>query len=59
MHDVLVLQGDGDKAKSQAFVEHWAKLGPEAERVLARIKKSGLPIDMRLHYPIENIGTWI
>jgi hypothetical protein len=52
-HDVLVIQGDGDKEKAQAFVDKWAKLGPEAEGVLARIKEGGIPIDVRPHYPIE------
>lgn len=52
-HDVLVLQGDGDKTKAQEFVSRWAKLGSEAEGVLKRIKKGGIPIDVRPHYPIE------
>jgi hypothetical protein len=52
-HDVLVLQGDGDKAKARTFVDRWAKLGPEAEGVLDRIKDGGVPIDVRPHYPIE------
>ena len=51
-HDVLVIQGDGDKANAQAFVDRWAKLGPEAEDMLKRIKKAGIPIDVRPHYPV-------
>lgn len=53
-HDVLVIQGDGDKAKAQAFVDRWAKLGPEAEEVLKHIRMAGIPIDVRAHYPVEN-----
>jgi hypothetical protein len=52
-HDVLVLQGDGDKSKAQAFVDRWGKLGPGAEDVLKRIKEGRIPIDVRPHYPIE------
>ena len=51
-HDVLVIQGDGDKANAQAFVGRWAKLGPEAEDMLKRIKKAGIPIDVRPYYPV-------
>jgi hypothetical protein len=51
--DVLVIQGDGDKSKAQAFVDRWAKLGLEAEDVLKRIKEGGIPIDVRPQYPIE------
>jgi hypothetical protein len=52
-HDVLVLQGDGDKAKAQVFVDRWATLGSEAQGMLDRIKQGGVPIDVRPHYPIE------
>jgi len=52
-HDVLMIQGDGDKAKAQAFVDRWAKLGPEAEDMLKRIRKAGIPIDVRPKYPVE------
>ena len=51
-HDVLVLQGDGDKVKAQSFVDRWAKLGPQAEDVLKKIRKAGIPIDVRPHYPV-------
>jgi hypothetical protein len=52
-HDILIIQGDGDKSKAQAFVDKWAKLGPEAEGVLGRIKEGGIPIDVRPHYTVE------
>ena len=52
-HDVLVIQGNGDKKAAKDFVERWAKLGKEAEDVLARIKKGGIPVDVRPNYPIE------
>ena len=51
--DVLVIQGDGDKSKAQAFVDRWAKLGLEAEDVLKRIKEGRIPIDVRPHFPVE------
>jgi hypothetical protein len=52
-HDFLVIQGDGDKEIAQAFVDRWAKLGPEAEDVLKRIRKAKIPIDVRPKYPVE------
>jgi hypothetical protein len=52
-HDMLIIQGDGDKSKAQTFVDQWAKLGVEAEDVLRRIKEGGIPIDVRPHYPVE------
>jgi hypothetical protein len=52
-HDVLVIQGNGDKEAAKGFVDRWAKLGKEAEDVLGRIKQGGIPVDVRPHYPIE------
>ena len=52
-YDVLVIQGNGDKSAAQTFVDRWAKLGLEAEDVLKRIKKGGIPIDIRPYYLIE------
>jgi hypothetical protein len=52
-HDVLVIQGNGDKKAAQEFVDKWAKLGKEAEEVLGRIKDGGIPVDVRPYYPLE------
>ena len=52
-HDVLILQGAGNKAKAQTFADRWAKLGREAEEVLEKIKNAKIPVDVRAHYPIE------
>ena len=52
-HCILVLQGDGDIAAAEAFVDRWAKLGPEALSVLNGIREERIPIDVRPHYPIE------
>ncbi|WP_395390928.1 hypothetical protein WBP07_10200 [Novosphingobium sp. BL-8A] len=49
LHDMLMLQARGDYAGTIAFMDRWAKLDPDAERV---IKAMGtLPVDIRPIYP--------
>lgn len=39
-HDILVLQGNGDKKAVGAFIEKYGKLGPEIKQALDRIEQA-------------------
>ncbi|KAI8082749.1 uncharacterized protein BX664DRAFT_338980 [Halteromyces radiatus] len=51
-HDILVLQGDGDKAAVDAFVNKYAVIEPATRIALDRIDNSGIPVDIRPIYPL-------
>ncbi|KAI9490964.1 hypothetical protein BDB00DRAFT_835316 [Zychaea mexicana] len=51
-HDIMVLQGDGDKKAVDDFVEKYSKLGHETKKALDRIEEAGIPVDIRPIYPI-------
>jgi len=47
--DIVRLQGNGDYAGTKAFLDTWAKLDPEAEKVIASM--AHIPVDIRPVYP--------
>ena len=47
--ELIKLQGDGDYAGMNAFFDKYAKLDPEAERVIATLKD--IPVDIAPVYP--------
>jgi len=47
--DIVRLQGNGDYAVTKAFLEKWAVLDPEAEKVIASL--AHIPVDIRPIYP--------
>ncbi|KAI7904446.1 uncharacterized protein BX663DRAFT_432298 [Cokeromyces recurvatus] len=53
-HDILVLQGDGDKKAVDTFVEKYGVLDKDTKEALARIDHAGIPVDIRPLYPLEN-----
>ncbi|CAO3616760.1 unnamed protein product [Cunninghamella blakesleeana] len=52
-HDILVLQGDGDKSAVDEFVKKYGSIEPATRAALDRIENSGIPVDIRPIYPIE------
>lgn len=52
-HDILVLQGDGDKAAVDAFVKKYGVLHQDTKDALARIDGAGIPVDIRPIYPLD------
>ncbi|KAI9305522.1 hypothetical protein BJ944DRAFT_239583 [Cunninghamella echinulata] len=53
-HDILVLQGDGDKAAVDEFAKKYGSIEPATRAALDRIEHCGIPIDIRPIYPIDN-----
>ncbi|KAI8147969.1 hypothetical protein BJV82DRAFT_594108 [Fennellomyces sp. T-0311] len=51
-HDIMVLQGDGDKKAVDAFIDKYSKLSAETKQALDRIEHAGIPVDIRPIYPI-------
>jgi hypothetical protein len=49
LHDILMLQANGDYAGTKAFMAKWAKLDAEAEAAIAAM--GALPVDIRPVYP--------
>ncbi|EJL30163.1 hypothetical protein [Novosphingobium sp. AP12] len=49
LHDILMLQANGDYAGTKAFMAKWAKLDAEAEAAIAAM--GTLPVDIRPVYP--------
>jgi hypothetical protein len=47
--DIVRLQGNGDYAGTKAFLDKWAVLDPEAEKVIASL--GHIPVDIRPIYP--------
>ncbi|KAL1924007.1 uncharacterized protein VTP21DRAFT_7042 [Calcarisporiella thermophila] len=50
-HDILVLQGNGDKGKVQQFVEQYGKIDEDLERILDALK--GVPVDVRPVFTLD------
>lgn len=53
-HDILVLQGDGDKQAVTDFINKYGKLDEHVTRALDRIEAAGIPVDIRPIYPLAN-----
>jgi hypothetical protein len=51
-HDILILQGDGDKEAVHAFVKKYGTLHSSTKEALARIDDAGIPVDIRPIYPL-------
>jgi hypothetical protein len=53
-HDILVLQGDGDKKAVDEFVKKYGVLHQDTKDALERIDNAGIPVDIRPIYPLDN-----
>lgn len=53
-HDILVLQGDGDKKAVDDFVKKYGVLDQDTKDALDRIDHASIPVDIRPHYPIAD-----
>ncbi|OBZ91211.1 Nudix hydrolase 3 [Choanephora cucurbitarum] len=51
-HDILILQGDGDKKAVDNFVRKYGVLHKNTKAALERIDGAGIPVDVRPHYPL-------
>ncbi|CEG84993.1 hypothetical protein RMATCC62417_18732 [Rhizopus microsporus] len=51
-HDILVLQGDGDKQAVTAFLKKYGVLDVNTKDALDRIDHAGIPVDIRPSYPL-------
>jgi hypothetical protein len=51
-HDILVLQGDGDKQAVADFVKRYGVLTKDTKDALQRIDDAGIPVDIRPKYPL-------
>ena len=49
VREIVVRQGDGDYQATKAFLDRWATLDPEAEKVIASMQD--IPVDIRPIYP--------
>ncbi|MDE8651390.1 hypothetical protein PYV00_06600 [Novosphingobium sp. H3SJ31-1] len=49
LHDMLMLQANGDYQGTKAFLAQWARLDPQAEGVIAAMKD--IPVDILPVYP--------
>jgi len=49
LHDILMLQANGDYEGTKAFMAQWAHLDPEAEAAIAAM--GSLPVDIKPVYP--------
>ena len=50
---ILLLQGDGDHAGVQAWIEEMGSLPPHLERELARLAEAGIPVDVVFEQGME------
>ncbi|MCA9650524.1 MAG: hypothetical protein H6712_17445 [Myxococcales bacterium] len=50
VHDLVMLQHEGDKAAVEAFLAELGVMSPQMEKVLARLE--GIPVDIRPVYPL-------
>jgi hypothetical protein len=53
---ILTLQGDGDYAAVEAFVEEYGRMTPELEAALARVSAAGIPVDVVFEQGPEVLG---
>ena len=51
LHDMLMLQANGDYAGTKAFMAQWAKLDAPAEAAITAM--SAIPVDVRPQYPAQ------
>lgn len=51
VREIVILEGDGDAAKVQTFVDTWAKIIPEVQHSLDKVQS--LPIDVLPNYSIK------
>ncbi|KAG0323618.1 hypothetical protein BGZ99_002673 [Dissophora globulifera] len=54
---ILVLQGDGDKAKVKEFVDRYGIISPEVKHALDTLENLGVPVDVYPNYRILEDGT--
>ncbi|KAF9102430.1 hypothetical protein BGX29_004616 [Mortierella sp. GBA35] len=54
---ILVLQGDGDKAKVKEFVDRYGIISPEVKEALNTLEHLGVPVDVYPRYRILKDGT--
>jgi hypothetical protein len=50
VHDIVMLQHNGDKAAAAAFLEKYAVMSPPMEKALATL--GGIPVDIKPIYPL-------
>jgi hypothetical protein len=50
VHDIAMLQHNGDKAAADAFLAKYAVMSPPMEQALARL--DGIPVDIKPIYPV-------
>ncbi|CDH51639.1 nudix family protein [Lichtheimia corymbifera JMRC:FSU:9682] len=53
-HDIMILQGDGDKSAVDAFIGKYGVLSEETKVALERIEHAAIPVDIRPIYPIAD-----
>ncbi|KAI9318652.1 hypothetical protein BX666DRAFT_2018647 [Dichotomocladium elegans] len=51
-HDIMILQGDGDKEAVDDFIRKYGILSEDTKKALDRIEHAGIPVDIRPVYPI-------
>ncbi|CAB4484950.1 hypothetical protein RhiirA5_304746 [Rhizophagus irregularis] len=51
--DILLMQGDGDKARVEQFISKYGKVRDIVEESLKRLENAKIPIDVRPIYKIE------
>ncbi|MCA9711006.1 MAG: hypothetical protein KDK70_34510, partial [Myxococcales bacterium] len=50
VHDLVMLQHEGDKAKAEAFAAKYGVMSPSMEQALGKL--DGIPVDIRPVYPV-------
>ncbi|MBL4684935.1 MAG: hypothetical protein JKY37_10125 [Nannocystaceae bacterium] len=50
VHDLVMLQHEGDKAKADAFLDRLGVMSPPMDKALAKLQ--GIPVDIRPVYPV-------
>lgn len=50
VHDLAMVQHEGDKTKADAFLDELGVMSPEMEKALAKLE--GIPVDIRPVYPL-------
>lgn len=53
---ILILQGDGDYAGVEAFIEKYGKIGPKLKKSLEIIKEANIPVDIVFEQGKEVLG---
>ncbi|GBC08072.1 hypothetical protein RclHR1_00790022 [Rhizophagus clarus] len=51
--DILLMQGDGDKARVEQFISKYGKIRDIVEESLKRLENAKIPVDVRPIYKIE------